>query len=94
MLKMKKAVRLYIFGIVQGVFFRNFVKESADKLNLKGYVRNKEDGSVEVWIEGNNEDVEKMIEMCKQGPKHSVIKRLDIIEEKMQDMKEFKILSI
>jgi len=91
---MKKATRVYIFGIVQGVFFRAFVKEVADKLNVKGYVRNKEDSSVEVWIEGRQEDVEKMIEECKQGPKHAVIKRFDILEEKFQGFDEFKILSI
>jgi len=91
---MKKAVRVYIFGVVQGVFFRAFVKENAEKLDIKGYARNKEDGSVEIWIEGLKENVDKMIEACKQGPPHSIIKRLDIVDEKMQDMKEFKVLSI
>ncbi|MBI2629587.1 acylphosphatase [Candidatus Pacearchaeota archaeon] len=91
---MKKATRIYVFGIVQGVFFRNFIKDSADKLDIKGYVRNKEDGSVEAWLEGESEKVNKMVEMCQKGPEHAVIKRLDIVEEKVQDMKEFKVLSI
>lgn len=89
---MKKATRVYIFGTVQGVLFRAFVKDNADKLNINGYVRNKEDGSVEAWLEGDNEDVEKMIELCKNGPQHCIIKRLDIVEESFQDMKDFKIL--
>ena len=89
---MKKAVRVYIFGIVQGVFFRAFIEEQAKKLKLKGYVRNKEDGSVEVWLEGNANDVKKMIELCKKGPKHSVIKRLDIVDESVQGLKDFKVL--
>lgn len=89
---MKKAVRVYIYGIVQGVFFRNFVKENADKLGVKGYVRNKNDGSVECWFEGEGENVKKMIELCKEGPKHAVIKRLDEIEEKFHGFKEFKII--
>ena len=91
---MKKAVRVYIFGTVQGVFFRSFIKENAEKLVLKGYVRNKEDGSVEAWLEGNHEDVEKMVEVCKQGPPHAMIKRLDIVDENFQGLKEFKILTI
>jgi len=91
---MKKAVRLYIFGIVQGIFFRAFVKENADKLKLRGYTRNKEDGSVEVWLEGQGEKVDEMIEICKKGPTNSVIKRLDIVEERVQDLKDFKILTI
>ena len=90
---MKKAVRIYIFGTVQGIFFRNFIKENADKLEVKGYARNKEDGSVEVWLEGDGKNVEDVVELCKKGPEHTVINRLDIVEEKLQDMKEFKIIS-
>ncbi|MCX6748630.1 MAG: acylphosphatase [Candidatus Pacearchaeota archaeon] len=90
---MKKASRIYIFGTVQGVFFRNFVKENAEKKKVKGYIRNKEDGSVEAWLEGDSKAVEEMIELCKKGPEHSVINRLDIVEESLQEMKEFKILS-
>ena len=89
---MKKAVRVYIFGTVQGIFFRNFIKESADKLDVRGYVRNKEDGSVEAWFEGNSGDVDKIVELCKAGPDHAVIKRLDIVDETFQDMKDFKII--
>jgi len=87
-----KAVRVYIFGTVQGVFFRKFIKENADKLGLKGYVRNKEDGSVEAWFEGNSKDVDKMVELCKKGPKHAIIKRLDIVDEHVQGRREFKII--
>ena len=89
---MKKAVRVYIFGIVQGVTFRNFIKKKCDELLVKGYVRNKEDGSVEAWFEGDSSKVDEMIEQCKEGPNHAVINRLDIVEEKLQDMKEFKII--
>ncbi|MBU1136332.1 MAG: acylphosphatase [Nanoarchaeota archaeon] len=90
---MKKAVRIYVFGIVQGVFFRTFIKNQAKKLGIKGYVRNKNDGSVEIWLEGDGKKIEKMTEICKKGPEHSVIKRLDIIEEHLQDFKEFKIMN-
>ena len=91
---MKKAVRVYVFGIVQGVTFRAFIKENADRCNVKGYIRNKEDGSLEAWFEGDSEKVDEMIEKCKEGPKYSQIKRLDIINEKVQDMEDFKILRI
>ncbi|MBS3084738.1 acylphosphatase [Candidatus Pacearchaeota archaeon] len=91
---MKKSVRLYITGLVQGIFFRGFVKENAENLNLKGFVRNLEDGRVEVFIEGNPDDVRKMIEICKKGPKHSEIKNVEEKEEKFQDFKSFKILHI
>lgn len=91
---MKKSIRLYILGIVQGIFFRAFVKENAEKYNVKGFVRNLEDGRVEVFLEGNIDDVDKMIEICKTGPKHSQIKDVEIKIEKFQDFKTFKILHI
>ena len=91
---MKKAVRLYIKGTVQGIFFRQFIKDNAERNNIRGFVRNLEDGRVEVFIEGNQEDVEKMIELCRKGPKHAQIENVEIKEEKFQDLREFKILHI
>lgn len=89
---MKKSVRLYIRGTVQGVFFRGFVKENAEKLNVKGFIRNLEDGRIEVFLEGNSEEVNKMIALCKKGPRHSQIRKVDIKNERFQDFKTFKIL--
>lgn len=91
---MKKSLRLYITGTVQGVFFRAFVKENAEKLNVKGFVRNLEDGRIEAFIEGNPEEVNKMIEICKQGPKHAQIRNVEIKEEKFQGFRDFKALHI
>lgn len=91
---MKKSVRLYIDGAVQGVFFRNFIKEEAEKLDLRGFVRNLEDGKVEIFLEGDNLTVDSMIEICKKGPKHAQIRNVEIKPEKFQDFKNFKILNI
>lgn len=91
---MKKSVRLYIEGTVQGVFFRNFVKENAERHNVKGFTRNLEDGRVEIFIEGDSNDVEKMIELCKKGPRHSQIKRVTMKSEPFQGFKGFKVLHI
>ncbi len=89
---MKKAVRLYIKGAVQGVFFRAFLKENAEKLDVRGFTRNLEDGRVEVFLEGDPEKVNQMIELCKKGPKYSQIHNMEIIPEKFQDLKGFKVL--
>ena len=91
---MKKSIRLYISGVVQGVFFRNFVKENAERYNVKGFIRNLEDGRIEIFLEGNLDDVIKMIEICKIGPKHSQIKNVEEKEETFQDFKTFKVLHI
>lgn len=91
---MKKSVRLYISGTVQGVFFRMFIKENAERYNLKGFVRNLEDGKIEVFLEGENDEVDKMIELCKKGPKHAQINDVQVKLERFQDFKVFKILHI
>ena len=90
---MKKAVRVYYKGTVQGIFFRQFIKEHADKRGLKGFARNLEDGRVEAWIQGESSMVEDMIEVCKMGPRHSQVKQVNVKEEKWQDdFHDFKIL--
>ena len=91
---MKKSVRLYITGVVQGIFYRSFIKENAERHNVKGFVRNLEDGRVEVFIEGDVDNVNKMIEIAKKGPRHSQIKKVDIKPERFQEFKSFKILHI
>jgi len=91
---MKKSVRLYIEGTVQGVFYRAFIKENAERYNVKGFVRNLEDGRVEIFLEGNANEVNKMMEIAKKGPKHSQIRNVRIKPEKFQDLKSFKILHI
>jgi len=91
---MKKSARMYIKGNVQEVFFRAFVKENAERYNVKGFVRNLEDGRVEIFLEGDNENVDKMIELCQKGPKHAQVEDVEIREEKFQGLKDFKVLHI
>lgn len=91
---MKKSVRLYISGTVQDVFFRAFVKENAEKMNVKGFIRNLEDKRIEIFLEGNAEDVNKMVELCRKGPKHAQITKVEEKPEKFQSFKTFKVLHI
>lgn len=91
---MKKSIRLYIDGTVQGIFFRTFIKENAENNNVNGFVRNLEDGRIEIFLEGNVDDVNKMMKICGEGPKHSQIKKVETKPETFQDLKEFKILHI
>lgn len=91
---MKKSVRIYIDGTVQGVFFRGFIKENAEKHNVKGFVRNLEDGRVEAFFEGDASSVNEMISISKKGPRHAKIRKVEIKPETFQDFKNFKILHI
>jgi acylphosphatase len=91
---MKKSIRLYIDGTVQGIFFRAFIKENAERYDVKGFVRNLENGKIEVFLEGNVNEVNKMLELCKKGPKHSQIRNVIVKPEKFQNFKVFKVLHI
>jgi acylphosphatase len=91
---MKKALRIYLSGQVQGVAFRTFVKESASEFGVSGFARNLEDGRVEIFIEGDLNDVIKMVEVCKKGPKFARITNIESKEERMQGFANFKILHI
>ncbi len=91
---MKKSVRLYVSGFIQGIFYRAHVKENAERLNVKGFVRNLEDSRVEVFLEGDSDDVRKMIDICGKGVKSAEIRNVEIKEERFQDFKNFQILKV
>ena len=59
-------------GRVQGVGFRMFVEDTAERLNLEGWVRNKRDGSVEAVFAGPDEAVSAAVEACRKGPRRSL----------------------
>ena len=64
----KVRAHVMIEGKVQGVFFRHHTQETAFHLGVKGWVRNRMDGSVEAVFEGDKESVNRMMEWCHQGP--------------------------
>lgn len=84
-------VNLKVTGLVQGVFFRASVKEKADDLNLKGFVRNEEDGSVYIEVESEEISLKDFINWCKIGPKFAKVENIDIKKGKIKHFKEFLI---
>jgi acylphosphatase len=61
-------VRVVVTGRVQGVWFRDRCQEEARALGVRGFVRNRVDGSVEAEFEGPEAAVERMIAWCHSGP--------------------------
>ena len=59
---------LIIKGRVQGVFYRQSTKETAQSHNVSGWVRNLPNGNVEAVLEGLEQDVEHVIAWCWDGP--------------------------
>jgi acylphosphatase len=62
------SVRLRITGRVQGVGYRAWTVQTATRLGLRGWVRNRADGSVEALVSGDDDAVAGMIEECRKGP--------------------------
>lgn len=62
------ARRYVVTGRVQGVGYRNFVEHTGAKIGVDGYVRNRRDGSVEVFAMGTHEDLEKLRKALERGP--------------------------
>lgn len=90
---MKKALRLYITGNLQSLFFKQFIKENAVAYGVKGFLRVREDGRIEIFLEGESKAVDSMTALCKRGPKYANIRNVEEKEEKLQDFKEFKVLN-
>lgn len=74
------ARRLVIHGRVQGVFYRGWMVETAQALGLRGWVRNRRDGTVEALVCGHGDAVERMIERCHEGPEAARVERMEIEE--------------
>jgi len=90
---MKKSMRFFVTGSIQPVIINQFIKDNAQKLGIKGFIRNLADGRVEIFIEGTTDAIEKMAPICRRGPQHSIIRKIEEKDEKFQDFREFKVLN-
>lgn len=76
----ERCVHLKITGRVQGVWFRGWTQQQATSLNVRGWVRNRTDGSVEAVFVGAIDNVEELIERCRSGPPLARVDHVDIAE--------------
>lgn len=84
----KSRARLLVQGCVQGVYFRSYTRSEAERLGLCGWVRNREDGSVELVVEGEKADIETMIAWCRKGPPSANVRNVQV--EWQAPKEEFK----
>lgn len=73
-----KAVRVRIEGRVQGVWFRAWTCQRAKALELDGWVRNRQDGTVEALIVGPESAVDQLVAACRKGPPAADVARVDV----------------
>ena len=87
-----KVARLYrVRGRVQGVGFRYFVERAANELGLTGWVRNRDDGDVEVYATGDSDRVAQLAGMLWKGPRWAEVRGVDETEAPVEQHRSFLI---
>ena len=90
---MALCAKIIISGFVQGVGYRYFALRSAHELSLTGWVKNISHGKVEVYAEGEKEELDEYIAKLKQGPFNSTITDVDVttFECEVRKFPDFRI---
>lgn len=76
-----RAVRANVRGLVQGVGFRWFVSREASRLGLVGWVANQPDGSVDVYAEGADPDIDALLAALREGPPGASVSSVSELEQ-------------
>lgn len=87
----KEAVHVFVTGMVQGVFYRSWTEQTARELGLSGWVRNLPDGRVEAVLEGEKSRVEKMVELCRKGPPHARVEKVEARRKVAFGFEDFQV---
>ncbi len=80
-----KRIHIFVTGRVQGVFFRQSTRVMAIKNNVNGWIRNLDDGRVEIVAQGKERDIDNLTNWCRTGPANS---RVDEFELKIESITE------
>jgi acylphosphatase len=88
----KIARRCVVSGRVQGVGYRYFAAAAAEDLEVTGYAKNLADGRVEVFIQGEEEDVLAMLDRLREGPRWSHVEALQV--EVLEPTKKYRSFQI
>ena len=73
-----KQVQLFVRGRVQGVYFRASAQREAKRLGVTGWVKNRPDGAVEIFAEGEEEELKELIGWANRGPTAARVERVDV----------------
>jgi acylphosphatase len=77
---MNKRVRVVVHGRVHGVGFRAYTQATAAGMGLTGYVRNRDDGTVEIEAEGAASQIDRLVAWCRTGPSMARVDTLEVEE--------------
>jgi acylphosphatase len=85
-------VHLRVKGKVQGVFYRASAKDIAEELGVTGWIRNTEEGDVEITATASKEQLQKFIEWCKIGPRRAIVSGVEITHVEEANFKTFDVI--
>ncbi|MGN6617506.1 MAG: acylphosphatase [Ilyomonas sp.] len=85
-------VHLLVEGKVQGVFYRASAKEMADELGLSGWVKNREDGNVEMIVSGEESKINEFIKWCHKGPRRAVVTNVIVTPQEDGSFTRFEVV--
>ena len=85
------ARKVRISGRVQGVYFRAWTREEAERLGVHGWVRNLPDGSVEAHIQGEPAAVDQLIKLLSDGPSDARVSHVETEEAVVENLSGFQI---
>ena len=77
----QKRIHIFITGRVQGVFFRQSTRVMAIKNNVNGWIRNLDDGRVEIVAEGETQNIDNLVTWCKTGSANSRVDEFELLNE-------------
>lgn len=84
--------RVLLSGRVQGVGFRHFTRMNARDLNIKGWVKNRNDGKVEAVIQGSSDNIDEMLERLRIGPGSARVDNVEIENREVdEDFETFNV---
>jgi acylphosphatase len=83
--------RVVVSGEVQGVFFRDSCAREAKSRGVAGWVRNRDDGTVEAVFEGDEEAVDALVSWCRSGSSQASVSGVETTEEDPEGLDEFRV---
>ncbi len=89
-----KRVRMVIKGKVQGVFFRDFAKQNANKLGIVGYAKNLRNGNLEIVAQGQEAKIGEFVRLCRRGPIFAKVEDVEVIDENIEDEEDYEYFDI
>jgi acylphosphatase len=83
--------RVVVRGRVQGVWFRESTRREAEARGVAGWVRNRDDGTVEAVFEGEPIAVSQVVTWCRIGPPRAAVDGIDVAEEPPEGLRGFRV---